>query len=59
MHEHTAILAVGWIVTERESKGKEEEGRGRWKEGKGKKEKGKKEKEKGRMGGGEGGGHTV
>ena len=54
MHEHTAILAVGWIVTERERKGKKEEGKGRWKEGKG-----KKEKEKGRMGGGEGGGHTV
>ena len=55
MHEHTAILAVGWRVTEREKKKREKEGRKRRRrgggEGEGRREGGEGE---GRRGGGEG-----
>ena len=54
MHEHTAILAVGWMDSDqRERRGEEKEVKGRWKEGGGEGGGG------GRRGGGEGGGHTV
>ena len=51
MHEHTAILAVGWsrVTKEREKKKRREKGEGSGRRGGGGKEKGE----------GRGGGHTV